>query len=168
MSNWNKDRFIAFGGALLCVLLILAQAWLEQTHDPGTWMRVAKDVIPNFIAALVTALLIHLLLMHGKRQRYLAALRPIRERLRDASFDPKQKREVVKIIVQAASELSFGKNEPPLSIFQTPSSEIRPLCNTCLERSDVKDGKCTYCHDIFESWRLDKQLEPSPLKQRTR
>jgi hypothetical protein len=143
-------------------ILLVVQFMLENDSQ-SRLLKVIKDINPNFIAALVAALLVYYLLRDFNYERYLSALRPVRATLRDEKLTSETTRKIMRGVVSAASTLYFGKPHPEVPRKDLGVNKENILCNTCNESCPIKGGSCPLCFDIVDSW----QANQSPAGVRT-
>lgn len=154
--KWYADKHLRCAMWISLVLCVVAQYFFEKYQSWPLGFRIWRSTNPNFIAAIVAALLVQTVLRWRKHEKYLAALLPVREHLRNANLGTDKTRKMVAAVVQSASILCFESSMP--EILSARADENSVPCNTCLSPSALKEGRCPHCGDIYESWCLDKNL----------
>jgi hypothetical protein len=159
----HEWRWYLVGGTLGLLVLSL----FASTRD-SWWDIDVKDwignVLPEFLGAIAIAVFVSWFLRDDDRKKYIAAMQGIRRTVGERTLPETEVQELMRGVVKSVSLLYFG-TEKPAPDYAAHRSEDRPTkCGTCRspKHEPVKDGRCTRCFDLVESWkRLESEAEES-------
>lgn len=170
-SPARRDLFTRWRPLLVVGILVLlaAQALLMGPAQGKGWSwalaaEVLASIVPNFLAGLIGALVVYLAVRDSDRSNYVRAMRALREATLSLMSAEKIKaedvRSLMKVFVAAVSRLYFKSEEPPVRHKDLNRSFEKHRCFSCRQSSVVRDGRCTVCRDILDSWREDEIAAP--------
>lgn len=132
---------LALGSAVAFLATILAARNLSD------WI---SSTLPEFLGAFVIALVVRMYLRENARQKYIRAMRSVREAVKEQQLEAERVQQLMIRIVPSVSVLHFGTKEPELG---TVPVLARDHCGTCRTKGQpVVSGRCAHCADIVESW----------------
>ena len=164
-DSFRPRRNLVIVGA---VLLLLIQTLLmgPARGQPLSWALMADvlaAVIPNFIAGLVAALTLYLVVRTDDRANYVRAMRSLRTSvstlLDSGKIQPKDVQTLMKTFVPAVSNLYFKSELPQVRAEDKHKTYPKQQCFSCRQPSDVKQGRCVECKDILDSWRTEERSQ---------
>jgi hypothetical protein len=162
--NSNADRdvlasFIPWMYLSLASLIVLQFAleagWCTKLAWVNTILAFLRAVDPNFIAGITATILAHWWLRESSYAKYLSALKPVRESLRQAhanGLNSKAVQQIMIKVVHGTSKLYFESKEPPPSADDKNAVIPEGFCGTCEENCLIRDGRCDLCQDLVQSW----------------
>jgi hypothetical protein len=163
-DSFERWRIPVIAGALLLLAIQTLLIGPAQGR-PISWGLIADvlaAVIPNFIAGLVAAFTLYLVVRTDDRANYVRAMRSLRTSistlLDSGKIQPKDVQTLMKTFVPAVSNLYFKSELPQVRAEDTHITYSKQKCFSCRQPSDVKQGRCIECNDILDSWRAEERL----------
>jgi hypothetical protein len=164
----ERDLFTRWRWRILVgiIVLLAVQTYLMgPAHGRRLSWALAADVlaavVPNFLAGLIGALVVYLVVKDSDRSNYVRAMRVLRGATLSLMNTEKIKaagvRSLMKVFVPAVSQLYFKSEQPPVRQADQSLSFRKKQCFSCRESSEVRAGRCTICHDILDSWREEER-----------
>lgn len=164
-DSFRSRRNLVIVGA---VLLLVVQTVLmgAARGQPLSWAlmgEVLAAVIPNFIAGLVAALTVYLVVRTDDRANYVRAMRSLRTSvstlLDSGKIQPEDVQTLMKTFVPTVSNLYFKSELPQVQAQDKHGTYSKQQCFSCRRPSDVKQGRCVECKDILDSWRTEERSQ---------
>jgi hypothetical protein len=169
-SPAERDSFrrwrnlVIVGTALLLAIQTLLMG--PAQGQPVSWAlmgTVLAAVIPNFIAGLVAALTLYLVVRTDDRANYVRAMRSLRTSvstlLDSGKIQPEDVQKLMETFVPAVSNLYFKSELPQVRAEDKHKNYSKQQCFSCRQPSDVKEGRCVKCKDILDSWRTEERSQ---------
>jgi hypothetical protein len=158
----KRKRFILVMFSAAAILL-----YGDLTIEGGLTLTaaaaVAKNLIPNLIAAIVVGLSVYFFVRETDTSKYLKLLAPVRRLLREyrdsEKLTPQSIQELMKRIVPAMSNLYFEAERPGVPRAERGIERKDEPCNTCGTKCEIQNGACIKCHDLLASWREGQILK---------
>jgi hypothetical protein len=155
---------IIVGTLLLLVIQTLLMG--PARGEPISWRLIADvvaSVIPNFIAGLVAALTLYLVVRTDDRANYVSAMRSLRTSvstlLDSGKIQPEDVQTLMKTFVPTVSNLYFKSELPQVRAEDKDKTYSKLQCFSCRKPSDVIHGRCFECKDILDSWRTEERSQ---------
>jgi hypothetical protein len=145
----HERRGVITALALTLLAISVVAAW-DGTSYVSTLKTWAGNTIPEFLGAVVIALILGSYFRMDATRRYIAAMRAVREAVMAQNLPAHSTQGLIKEVVPAISRLHFGTKAPDrVGTFR------REVCATCRssECELVAHGKCSTCGDLAECWR---------------
>ena len=155
LSGWLKYMRVLVVAFLLIQLVLLYFAPILCNRWVLIIVQLLMGVIPNFIAALIGALVVYQFVKDDAKTHYVRAMRSLRSAVRDLEVKPEDVQSLMKKFVPAVSMLYFKQDQPPVRS-EDASVSGQKKCFSCSASSAVQAGRCTICHDILASWRVEE------------
>jgi hypothetical protein len=169
-SPAERDSFkrwlfpVVIGALLLLAVETLLMGPVKG--QPISWLLMADvlaAVIPNFIAGLVAALTLYLVVRNDDRANYVRAMRSLRTSvsalLDSGKIQPADVQTLMKTFVPTVSNLYFKSDLPRVRAKDTNTTYAKQQCFSCRQPSEVKQGRCVECKDILDSWRTEERSQ---------
>jgi hypothetical protein len=145
---------------IVVVIVLLAMQTFLMGHVHGrpiSWLLMADviaAVIPNFIAGLIAALTVYVLVRNDDRTNYVRAMRSLRASivtlLDSGKIQPADVQKLMKTFVPTVSNLYFKSQFPRVRPEDANLNYAKQQCFSCRQPAQVKHGRCVECHDILD------------------
>jgi len=165
-DSFKRWRSLVAGGALL---LLVIQTLLMGPAQGRPISRVLiaavfAAVIPNFIAGLVAAFTLYLVVRHDDRANYVRAMRSLRTSiatlLDSGKIQPADVQTLMKTFVPTVSNLYFKSELPRVRAQDRNTTYLKQQCFSCRQPVPVKEGRCIECRDVLDSWQTEERSQP--------
>lgn len=161
-ERWRN--LVIVGAVLLMVIQTLLMGPAQgKSFSWALLGDVLAAVIPNFIAGLVAALTVYLVVRTDDRANYVRAMRSLRTSvstlLDSGKIQAEDVQTLMETFVPTVSNLYFKSELPQVRAEDKHKAYSKQTCFSCRRPSDVKEGRCVKCKDILDSWRTEERSQ---------
>lgn len=161
----HQWRWVLRIGALVLIAASLLASSREVWWDID-WREWAGNTVPEFLGAIVIALFVGWFLRDDDRKKYITGMQSIRNAVGQRTLPETEVQELMCGVVKSVSLLYFGTEQPAPDYAADRSDDTPTRCGTCRSpnHEPVKDGRCTRCFDLVESWKNLDSTAAGPAK----